>query len=83
MARGIPVLTSNVSAMPEVSGDCAWLVDPSDVDAIREGLRKLTSDGALRAELAKRGFKRSAEFSWGKAVGETWKVYKELLGAGL
>lgn len=79
MARGIPVLTSNVSAMPEVCGDAAMLVDPSDVDAIGEGLRKLASHTALRAELIQRGFKRSAEFSWGKAVGETWKAYQELL----
>jgi glycosyltransferase involved in cell wall biosynthesis len=79
MARGVPVLTSNVSAMPEVVGDAALLVDPSDVASISQGLWKLTNDGALRADLTHRGLKRSGEFSWEKAVGGTWKVYQELL----
>jgi glycosyltransferase involved in cell wall biosynthesis len=79
MARGVPVLTSNVSAMPEVSGDAALLVDPSDVASVSEGLRKLTGDGALRADLIQRGLKRSREFNWEKAVGGTWNVYQELL----
>ena len=51
MARGVPVLTSNVSAMPEVAGDAVLLVDPSDVHSISEGLLKLTNDSALRADL--------------------------------
>jgi glycosyltransferase involved in cell wall biosynthesis len=79
MARGVPVLTSNVSAMPEVVGDAALLVDPSDVASISQGLWNLTNDGALRADLTQRGIKRSREFSWEKAVGGTWKVYQELL----
>jgi glycosyltransferase involved in cell wall biosynthesis len=79
MARGVPVLTSNVSAMPEVVGDAALLVDPSDVASISQGLWKLTNDGALRADLTQRGLKRSEEFSWEKAVGGTWKIYQELL----
>lgn len=80
MARGVPVLTSNVSAMPEVAGDAAWLVDPTDAASIAQGLLRLTSDGTLRGELIERGLKRGREFSWEKAVGETWNVYQELLG---
>ena len=79
MARGVPVLTSNVSAMPEVTGDAALLVDPSDVASVTEGLWKLTTDGALRADLIQKGLRRSGQFSWEKAVGETWLVYQELL----
>lgn len=79
MAHGVPVLTSNVSAMPEVAGDAALLVDPSDVDSVSQGLWKLTNDGALRENLIQKGLKRSGEFSWEKAVGETWQVYQELL----
>jgi glycosyltransferase involved in cell wall biosynthesis len=79
MAHGVPVLTSNVSAMPEVAGDAALLVDPSDVESVSQGLWKLTNDGALREDLIQKGLKRSGEFSWEKAVGETWQVYQELL----
>ncbi len=79
MARGVPVITSNVSALPEVSGDAALLVDPADVQSVGEGLRKLTEDAALRSELAQKGFERSGEFSWEKAVLQTWKVYQELV----
>jgi glycosyltransferase involved in cell wall biosynthesis len=79
MARGVPVLTSNVSAMPEVAGDAALLVDPSDLASVSAGLWKLTNDGALRADLTEKGLRRSAEFSWEKAVEGTWTVYQELL----
>jgi len=75
----VPVLTSNVSAMPEVAGDAALLVDPSDVASVSQGLWKLTTDGALREDLIQRGLKRSGEFSWENAVGGTWRVYQELL----
>jgi glycosyltransferase involved in cell wall biosynthesis len=79
MARGVPVLTSNVSAMPEVAGRAALLVDPADTPSIAEGLRKLTQDAALRAEFAQKGLERSGEFSWEKAVRATCAVYQELL----
>jgi glycosyltransferase involved in cell wall biosynthesis len=78
MARGVPVLTSNVSAMPEVVGDAALLVDPLDTAAISEALWKLTNDAALRADLTGKGLTRSGEFSWEKAVEGTWNVYQEL-----
>lgn len=80
MARELPVLTSNVSAMPEVAGYAALLVDPADTNSVADGLRKLTEDAALRAELARKGVSRSGEFSWEKAVRATWSVYEELLG---
>ena len=79
MARGVPVLTSNVSAMPEVAGAAALCVDPADARSISEGLWKLTNDSALRADLSQRGLQRSVEFSWEKAVEGTWNVYQELL----
>jgi glycosyltransferase involved in cell wall biosynthesis len=79
MAREVPVLTSNISAMPEVAGDAALLVDPIDVAAISEGLKKLVNDEALRQQLIYKGLKRSSEFAWETAVEETWKVYQELL----
>ena len=80
MARGVPVLTSNISAMPEVAGDAALLVDPTDVDAIANGLRRLANQGELRERLISAGLARVKEFTWEKAVNATWKVYLELLG---
>lgn len=79
MAHGIPVLTSNVSALPEVSGDAALLVDPTDVASIADGLCRLIGDESLRTKLAQAGLERSSEFSWERAVQATWKVYQELL----
>lgn len=78
MARGIPVLTSDSSAMPEVVGNAALLVDPTDVESIAAGLRRLTGDAALREELVRKGTARSAQFTWERAVEQTWKVYEEL-----
>lgn len=79
MARGVPVLTSNKSALPEVAGEAALLVEPGSVDSIEAGLRKLIEDEALRTELSTKGVERAKQFSWGKAVEETWQVYAELL----
>jgi glycosyltransferase involved in cell wall biosynthesis len=78
MARGVPVLTSSVSAMPEVAGDAALLVDPRDTGAIAEGLRRLIVDTALRDALVRAGIARAKEFTWETAVEATWKVYEEL-----
>jgi glycosyltransferase involved in cell wall biosynthesis len=79
MARGVPVLTSNVSAMPEVAGEAALLVDPKDTQSIADGLRRLTTDMAFREDLVRAGVVRAKEFTWEKSVEATWKVYKELL----
>jgi glycosyltransferase involved in cell wall biosynthesis len=80
MARGVPVLTSNRSATKEVAGAAALLIDPSEVDSIASGLRRVTSSPALRNQLRKSGLLRAAEFSWSKAVAQTWQVYEESLG---
>jgi len=79
MARGVPVLTSNRSALPEIAGSAALLVSPLEVESIAAGLRKLIGDEPLRRELARKGLERANQFSWGKAVQETWQVYRELL----
>ncbi|MGH9614037.1 MAG: glycosyltransferase family 4 protein, partial [Bryobacteraceae bacterium] len=80
MARGVPVLTSDRSAMPEVAGDAALLVNPDDIEALREGLRTLILDETLRGELATRGFSRSLSFMWESALQQTWTAYRELTG---
>jgi glycosyltransferase involved in cell wall biosynthesis len=83
MASGVPVLSSTRSALPEVCGDAALLVDPTESDAIAEGLTRLASDSALREELRVRGLIRAQEFTWADAAAQTWEVYRELLGSAL
>jgi glycosyltransferase involved in cell wall biosynthesis len=79
MASGVPVLTSSTSALREVSGDAALLVDPLDVASIADGLCKLTEHQALRDDLIRKGLERSKEFTWERSVEQTWDVYQELL----
>lgn len=82
MARGVPVLTSNTSAMPEVAGDAALLVDPTDVESIAGGLQCLVTDTSVRENLIRAGLARAKEFTWGKSVEATWSVYQELIAKG-
>ena len=79
MAGGAPVLTSNRSALPEVAGDAAILVDPENTEALIGALRNMAADEGLRQDMAARGLARSRLFTWEKAARETWAVYQELL----
>jgi len=81
LACGTPVLTSNVSSLPEVVGDAALTVDPHDEKAIAEAMRTVLSDPALRERLAAAGPPRAAEFSWERTARETVAVYRSVLGA--
>jgi glycosyltransferase involved in cell wall biosynthesis len=63
-AAGIPVLTSDVSSLPEVAGEAALTVDPADPRAIADGLAQLFDDADLRAMLAAKGVARAAKFTW-------------------
>jgi glycosyltransferase involved in cell wall biosynthesis len=76
MASGTPVVTSNVSSLPEVVGDAAMLVDPYDVDSIVDGLRRVLTDPALAADMRRKGLDRAREFSWERSVAKTLRVYK-------
>jgi glycosyltransferase involved in cell wall biosynthesis len=78
MAYEVPVLTSTRSALPEVAGDAALLVDPEDTDALGEGLLRLASDESLREQLTQRGLTRALQFTWQSAVERTWKIYHEI-----
>lgn len=80
MAAGTPVLTSTRSALPEVAGEAALLADPEDAGALAHALQRLTQDEDLRARLSGLGVKHARQFTWEKAVDQTWKVYLDLLG---
>lgn len=76
MAFGAPVLTSNISSMPEVAGDAGVLVDPYDVQSIAEGLYSLVSNNELRDRLAQRSKPNARRFSWEKASKEIFAVFQ-------
>jgi glycosyltransferase involved in cell wall biosynthesis len=77
------VIASNRSALPEVVGDAAVLVDPDSSEALGTALRELTINMDWCRELARRGTARAQMFTWEKAVRETWDVYRAVLGQGL
>jgi glycosyltransferase involved in cell wall biosynthesis len=79
MASGVPVLTSSTSALQEIAGGYAYLVDPLDVDAIARGILALTTDAKVRADFIELGRKRALDFSWDKAAERTLEVYAEAL----
>lgn len=74
MASRVPVLTSNVSAMPEVAQDAAIVVDPYDVSAIADGLNRMVESPALRDELVAKGVVRARAFDWHLAADQLWDV---------
>lgn len=81
MACGTPVLTSNTTSLPEVTGDAAICVDPLDVEAIAEGLVSLARDSALRDALAARGLEHAARFSWQRTASDTWRLLAQVSGS--
>ena len=80
MASGTPVISSNASSLPEVVGEAGIQVDPHDVDALHEGIRRLTEDDALWDALRSKGLARAARFSWRRCAQETLAVYQQVLG---
>ena len=79
MACGTPVVTSNVSSLPEISGDAAILVDPYDPASIAAGIVRAVSDEPLRQQLIERGLARARAFSWGQSVASIHRIYMEVL----
>jgi glycosyltransferase involved in cell wall biosynthesis len=79
MACGTPVVTSNVSSLPEIAGDAALLVDPYDVDAIAEGIERAVTDEALRQRLITSGHARVRQFSWSDSVRRIHDTYLDVL----
>lgn len=79
MACGCPVISSNVSAIPEVVGDAGLLVDdPEGAEELASLMRKLARDSNLREELRRRGLKRSREFSWEASARQVWETYIQI-----
>lgn len=83
MACGVPVLASNACAIPEVLGDAGLLVNPTDTEAIADGIRRLVRDSTLRHELRHRGLIRARQFSWDETARRTWDVLEMACAGGL
>lgn len=79
MACGTPVITSNLSSLPEVAGGAALLVDPYDPDDIADAIRRAVTDDDLRATLTAKGRARARDFSWGQSVSAIHRIYMEVL----
>lgn len=78
MACGAPVITSNVSSLPEVVGDAALLVDPYSSEAIADAMRRVLTDSTLSSCLRAKGLARAQDFSWERSVARTLDIYREV-----
>ncbi|GAB4308656.1 MAG: glycosyltransferase family 1 protein [Phototrophicales bacterium] len=79
MACGTPVLTSDVSSLPEVAGDAAIIVNPYDLDDITHGLEKLITDTQLRNQLIIKGYERVKSFTWENAAYQLANIYQRMI----
>jgi glycosyltransferase involved in cell wall biosynthesis len=79
MACGTPVITSNLSSLPEVAGDAAILIDPYNVEEIADAMQAIANDTGLRSHLSQLGLQRAKQFSWEKTGQATVEVLQRFL----
>jgi glycosyltransferase involved in cell wall biosynthesis len=79
MACGTPVITSNLSSMPEVVGDSAILIDPLDVVDIADAMERMLDNRKMRLELIRKGLKQKNKFTWTRLAGETLEVFRRVV----
>jgi len=80
MTCGTPTIVSNVSALPEVVGDAAMLIDPHNIDGLTVAMWRVLTDESLRASLIAKGLKRAQMFSWKRTAQETLNAYRRVAG---
>jgi glycosyltransferase involved in cell wall biosynthesis len=80
-ASGCPVIASNTTSIPEVGGDAAIYVDPTNISAIEEILTVICNDTLLQSDLMSKGLERARHFSWAKVANETLNVYQRALSS--
>jgi glycosyltransferase involved in cell wall biosynthesis len=78
LAAGVPLITSHCSALPEVVGNAAVLVDPKSIEAIAKAIGDLLEDECRRQRLIQAGKVRASEFSWDRVAAETLALYREI-----
>jgi glycosyltransferase involved in cell wall biosynthesis len=79
MACGTPVITSNISSMPEFVGDAGILVPPNDEGALFDAIQRVLDDEALRQHLREAGPRRAANFTWKHTAEKTLEIYQQVL----
>ena len=80
MTCGTPVITSNVTSIPEIVGDAAITINPYNLDELSNSIYNVLTDMELKNLLIQKGFRRAYQFSWKKTAQETIKVYEEVCG---
>lgn len=78
MACGAPVITSNTTALPEVAGEAAVLVNPEDAEELADAIVRVVEDLTLRDALRAKGFERAKQFTWERAAQRTLAVYRDV-----
>jgi glycosyltransferase involved in cell wall biosynthesis len=78
MKVGTPVITSNLTAMPEVAGGAAVLVDPYDIEEMVSGMSRLLQDNKFRKELVRKGTAEASHYSWQRTSEQYLGLYKEV-----
>jgi glycosyltransferase involved in cell wall biosynthesis len=76
MAIGLPVITSNRGALPEVIGDAGVLIDPEDIRALAAAIERVLSDDHLRRALSAKGVERADHFSWDSSADALYGAYR-------
>jgi len=79
MASGCPVVTSNISSLPEVAGDAALLIDPQNVEEVASAIETICKNQSIATEFKQKGKKRASQFSWDECAQKTLKVYDKLI----
>jgi alpha-1,3-rhamnosyl/mannosyltransferase len=79
-AAQVPVITSTTTSLPEVAGDAALSIDPSDINAMSNAMRQLIENDVLHADLVQRGFARAKQFTWDTCATSTLALYNRVLG---
>ena len=75
----IPILTSNITSLPEIAGDAAIYAEPESPGSIRDGMVRIVKEKGLREELIKRGKERRKLYSWDNTADELWKTMQRVL----
>ena len=79
MACDVPVITSNNTSMPEIAGDAAIVVDPSNIEEIAEAMYKIASDKEFRSQLIKKGQVQREKFTWDKSAERIWESFQKVV----